>query len=51
MGALLVADGSSGGADPVEDWARSGRATAADTRSLRARWLPLSVAAFDGERR
>ena len=51
MGVLLSADGSSGSAEPVEELAGSARATGAGARSLCARWLSLSGAAFAGEGR
>ena len=51
MGALLSADGSTGSAEPVEELAGRVRATGAGARSLCARRLSLSVAAFVGERR
>jgi hypothetical protein len=51
MGALLSADGSTGSAEPVEELAGRVRATGAGGRSLCARWLSLSGAAFVGERR
>jgi len=51
MGALLSADGSSGSAEPVEELAARVRAAGAGGRSLGARWLSLSGAAFAGERR
>jgi len=51
MDALSSADGSSGSAEPVEELAGRMRATGAGARSLCARWLSLSGAAFGGERR
>jgi hypothetical protein len=51
MGALLPAEGSTGSAEPVEALAARVRATGADARSLCARWLSRSGAAFAGERR
>ncbi len=51
MGASLSADESTGSAEPVEELAARVRATGAGSRSLRARWLSLSGAAFAGERR
>ena len=51
MGALLSADGSTGGVEPVEELAARVRATGAGARSLCAGWLSLSGAAFAGERR
>ncbi len=48
MGALSLADRSTGSAEPVEKLA-GGRATDAGARSLCAGWL--SGAAFGGERR
>ena len=52
MRVFPAADGSSGSAEPVEELAgRRMRATGAGARSLCARWLSLSGAAFAGERR
>ena len=55
MDALLSADGSNGGAEPVEESRERMRATGAavrvGARSRCARWLSLSGAAFAGERR
>lgn len=51
MGALLSADGSTGSAEPVEELAARVRATGAGARSLCARWLSVSGAAFAAERR
>jgi hypothetical protein len=51
MRVLPSADGSSGSAEPVEKLAAWIRATGARTRSLCARWLSLSGAAFAGKRR
>jgi hypothetical protein len=51
MGALSSADGSTGSAEPVEELAARVRATGAGARSLCARWLSLSGAAFAGEQR
>jgi hypothetical protein len=51
MRVLPSADGSSGSAGPVEELAGRMRATGAGARSLCARWLSLSGAAFAGERR
>jgi hypothetical protein len=51
MRVLPSADGSSGSAEPVEELAGRMRATGAGARSLGARWLSLSGAAFAGERR
>lgn len=51
MDALSSADGSTGSAEPVEELAGRMRATGAGARSLCARWLSLSGAAFAGERR
>ena len=51
MDALSSADGSSGSAEPVEELAERMRVTGASERSLCARWLSLSGAAFAGERR
>jgi hypothetical protein len=51
MGALLSAVGSTGSTESVEELAGRVRATGAGARSLRARWLSLSGAAFAGERR
>ncbi len=50
MDALSSADGSSGGAEPVEEMAGRLRVTGAGARSLGARWRSLSGAAFAGER-
>jgi hypothetical protein len=51
MGALLSADGSTGSAEPVEELAARVRVTGAGARSLCARCLSVSGAAFAGERR
>ena len=51
MRGLPSAVGSSGSAEPVEELAGRMRATGAGARSLCARWLSLSGAAFAGERR
>ena len=51
MDALSSADGSTGSAEPVEELAGRMRATGAGARSLCARWLSLSGAAFAPERR
>jgi hypothetical protein len=51
MDALSSADGSTGSPEPVEELAGRMRATGAGARSLGARWLPPSGAAFAGERR
>jgi hypothetical protein len=51
MRGLLSAGGSSGSAEPVEELAGRMRATGAGARSLCARWLSASGAAFAGERR
>ena len=51
MGALPSADGSTGSAEPVEELAGRMRATGAGARSLYARLVSLSGAAFAGERR
>jgi hypothetical protein len=51
MRVLPSAEGSSGRADPVEELAGRMQATGAGARSLCARWLSLSGAAFAGERR
>ena len=51
MGVLLSADGSSGSAEPVKEFAPRVRATGAGAPSLCARCLSLSRAAFAGERR
>ena len=51
MGALHSADESTGNAEPVEEMAARVRATSAGARSLGARWLSASGAAFAGERR
>jgi hypothetical protein len=50
MDGLRSADGSSGSAEPIEESARM-RANGAGARSLCARWLSLSGAAFARERR
>jgi len=50
MRVLTRADGSSGSAEPVEELAGRTRETGAGARSLCASWLPLSGAAFAGER-
>jgi hypothetical protein len=55
MRVLLSADGSTGGAGPAAESARRVRvrvrATGVGARSLCARWLSLSGAAFAGEKR
>jgi hypothetical protein len=51
MGVVPSADRSSGSAEPVEELAARVRATGAGARSLCARWLSPSGAAFAGERR
>ena len=51
MRVVPSADGSTGSAEPVEDLAGKMRTTGAGARSLCARWLSLSGAAFAGERR
>ena len=51
MGALLSADGSTASAEPVEELAARVWAAGAGARSLCARWLSLSGAAFARERR
>ncbi len=51
MDVLPSAGGSRGRAEPVEGLAGRMRVTGGGTRSLCARWLSLSVAAFAGERR
>ena len=51
MRVLPWADGSSGNAEPVEELAGTMRATGAGARSLGARRVSLSGAAFAGERR
>jgi hypothetical protein len=51
MGVLPSAEGSSGSAEPLEELTARMRATGAGARSLCARWLSLSGAAFAGERR
>ena len=51
MDALSSADGSTGSAEPVEELAARVRATGAGARSLCARGLSLSGAAFAAERR
>jgi hypothetical protein len=51
MGASFSADGSTGSAERIEELAARVRATGAGARSLCARWLSLSGAAFPGERR
>jgi hypothetical protein len=51
MRVLLSAAGSSGSAEPVEELAGRVRAAGAGTRSLGARWLSLSGAAIERERR
>ena len=51
MGMLLSADWSTGSAEPVEEQAARVRATGAGVRSLVARWLSLSGAAFSGKQR
>ena len=51
MRGLLSGDGSSRSAEPVEELAGTMGATGADVRSVGARWLSLSGAAFAGERR
>jgi hypothetical protein len=50
MRVLRSADGSSRSAEPVEALAARVRATGAGARSLCARWLSLSGAAFAAER-
>jgi len=50
MRVSIWADGSSGSAEPVEESAGRTRPTGAGARSLGASWLPLSGAAFAGER-
>ena len=47
MGVLSSVDGSTGSAEPVEE--SRVRATGVRGRSLGARWLSLSGAAFAGE--
>lgn len=49
MGVLSSVDRSTGNAEPVEDLAERVRATGAGARSLWARWLSRSGAAFGGE--
>ena len=51
MGALSSADRSIASAEPVQELAARVRATGAGVRSLCARGLSLSCAAFAGERR
>jgi hypothetical protein len=51
MGVLPSADGSTGSAEPVEELAARVWATGAGARSVCARWLSLSGAAFAGEQR
>ena len=51
MRVLPSADGSTGSAEPDEELAGRMRATGAGERTLCARWLSLSGAAFAGERR
>lgn len=51
MRVLPSADGSIGSAEPVEELAKSVRATGAGARPRGARWPSLSGAAFAGERR
>jgi hypothetical protein len=51
MRVLPSADGSSGSAEPAAKLAGRMGATSAGARSLCARWLSLSGAAFAGERR
>jgi hypothetical protein len=51
MRVLPSGDGSSGSAEPVEDFAESMRATGTGARSLCARWPSLSGAALARERR
>lgn len=51
MRVLPSADGSSGSAEPVEELSARLRATGVGARSLCARWLSLSGAAFAEERR
>jgi hypothetical protein len=48
---VLLSDGSTGSAEPVEELAGPVRATGAGAPSLGARWLSLSGAAFAGEQR
>jgi hypothetical protein len=50
MGALLSPDPSSGSAEAVEELALRMAATGAGAPSLGGRWLPVSGAAFAGER-
>ena len=50
-GSVASADGSTGSAEPVEELAVRVRATGAGARSLVARWLSPSDAAFAGEQR
>ena len=51
MRVLPSADGSTGSAEPGEELAARMRATGHGARSLCARWLSLSGAAFAWERR
>ena len=51
MRALPSAGGSTGFAEPVQELAETVQATGDGARSLGARWLSLSGAAFVGERR
>jgi len=51
MRVLPSADGSTGSAEPVEELAARMRATSAGARSLCARGLSLSGAAFAGQGR
>jgi hypothetical protein len=51
MGLLLSADRSTESAEPVEELAVRVPATGASARSLVARWLSVSGAAFAGEQR
>jgi hypothetical protein len=51
MRVLPSAEGSTGSAELVEDLAGRVRATGAGARSLGARWLSVSGAAFAGEGR
>lgn len=51
MDALSSADGSTESAEPVEGLAERVLASGDGARSLCARWLSLSGAAFAGERR
>ena len=51
MRVLSSPDGSTGSAEPVEELAGTVRTIGGGARSLCARWLSLSGAAFAGERR